>query len=297
MDAEARERKKSVRAAHRGSVTRIIGQVQGAIEASDEAQLKQHIRSLKEKSAKLSNLDDEILELTEVDQLDAEVEHADVIQERISLSIIKMEETLARLTNVTSGRESGSRGGGTRPAERHTATVEHDHGTHEEPARTREHETPGTDHDSGRTDATDDDSGTPDSTPVTAVARVKLPKLTIKKFNGDLTRWVTFWDSFNSSIHANPALSSIDKFNYLISLLESTASEAIAGLALTSANYDEAISTLRKRFGNSQLIINRHMENLMNTTAVTSHHDIKGLRRLLDSVEAQVRGLRGLGVL
>ena len=44
------------------------------------------------------------------------------------------------------------------------------------------------------------------------VPRVKLPKLSIKKFSGDLTRWVTFWDSFNSSIHENPTLSSVDKF-------------------------------------------------------------------------------------
>ena len=30
---------------------------------------------------------------------------------------------------------------------------------------------------------------------------VKLPKLTIKKFNGDLTKWVPFWDAFESAIH------------------------------------------------------------------------------------------------
>ena len=31
-----------------------------------------------------------------------------------------------------------------------------------------------------------------------------LPKLTIKKFDGDLTKWSTFWDSFDSAIHINP---------------------------------------------------------------------------------------------
>ena len=126
--------------------------------------------------------------------------------------------------------------------------------------------------------------------------QVKLPKLTIKRFNGDLTKWLTFWDSFNSSIHTNPALSSVDKFNYLKSLLESSAAEAIAGLTLTAANYDEAIATLKKRFGNPQLIVNRHMEALLSIAAVTTHHDHKGLRKLHNSVEAHVRGLRALGV-
>ena len=88
----------------------------------------------------------------------------------------------------------------------------------------------------------------------------------------------------------------MDKFNYLTSLLESAAAKAIAGLTLTAANYDEPIATLKKRFGNPQLIINRHMEALLNVSAVSSHHDVKGLRRLHDSVETHVRGLRALGV-
>ena len=126
---------------------------------------------------------------------------------------------------------------------------------------------------------------------------MKLPKLSIKKFNGDLTKWVTFWDSINSSIHTNPVLSSVDKFNYLTSLLESSAAKAIAGLSLTAANYNEAIAILRKRFGNPQQIVNRHMEALLSIAAVSTHHDIKGLRKLHDSVAAHVRGLRALGVL
>ena len=47
---------------------------------------------------------------------------------------------------------------------------------------------------------------------------------------------------------------------------------------------------------NPQLIINRHMEALLHVPSVPSHHDIKGLRRLHDSVEAHVRGLRALRV-
>lgn len=130
----------------------------------------------------------------------------------------------------------------------------------------------------------------------TPISRVKLPKLSIKKFTGDLTQWVAFWDSFDSAIHSNYSLSPVDKFNYLRSYLESSAAEAVAGLTVTSANYDEAIAILKKRFGNQQLIINRHMGALLNVNAVSSHLDIKGLRKLHDNVETQIRGLRALGV-
>ena len=116
----------------------------------------------------------------------------------------------------------------------------------------------------------------------------------MKKFDGDLTKWTTFWDSFSSSIDANPAPSGIDKFNYLISLLEWTVAEAIAGLTPTDANYEEAVATLKKRFGNPQLIINCHMEALLHVPGVSSHHDIRGLRKLHVSVEAHIRGLKAL---
>ena len=136
----------------------------------------------------------------------------------------------------------------------------------------------------------------PSTLAIEHAARVKLPKLALKRFNGDLTKWATFWDSFDSSIHNNPGLSGIDKFNYLNTLLEGPAAEAISGLKLTAANYNEAVAILKRRFGNKQLIITKHMDVLLNIDAVTSPHNLKGLRHLYDVVESQVRGLRSLGV-
>ena len=81
---------------------------------------------------------------------------------------------------------------------------------------------------------------------VIAKPTVKLPKLTIKKFNRDLTKWVTFWDLFESAIHSNPTLLNIGKFSYLHFFLDSMVFDAIASLTLTSANYEEAIATLRE---------------------------------------------------
>ena len=118
----------------------------------------------------------------------------------------------------------------------------------------------------------------------------------MKRFNGNVTKWIAFWDSFNSAVHNNPSLSNVDKFTYLHSLLDASAAEAIAGLTLSSANYEEAVTTLKQRFGNPQLIIDKHMNSLLNLPSVTSHYDLKGLRRLYDSTESNVRGLRALGI-
>ena len=126
--------------------------------------------------------------------------------------------------------------------------------------------------------------------------KVKIPKLTLKRFTGDITAWSTFWETFESSIHQNTSLSNIDKFNYLSSLLESSAADAISGLAITSNNYEEAISVLKRRFGNKQLIISKHMDALLNLETVSSLHNLKGLRTLCDSIESHVRSLGSLGV-
>ena len=68
-------------------------------------------------------------------------------------------------------------------------------------------------------------------------------------------------------------------------------------MTLTEANYDEAIAILQKRFGNKQLIINKHMEQLLNSDGVTSQHDVKGaLKHLYDVIKTNVRTLDSLGV-
>ena len=108
--------------------------------------------------------------------------------------------------------------------------------------------------------------------------------------------WTAFWDSYESAVHNNTDLSAVQKFTYLRSLLERTAYDVVAGLTLSYADYREAIKILKKRFGDTQLIISRHMETLLSTEAVTSEHNLKGLRRLHDEVESHIRSLKALGV-
>ena len=91
----------------------------------------------------------------------------------------------------------------------------------------------------------------------------KLPKLTLPRFKGDITNWNTFWDSYNSAIHSNPAISDINKFSYLKLLLDGPASRAIQGLNLTNNNYISAVELLKERFGKTQQIINTHMDEIL----------------------------------
>ena len=78
---------------------------------------------------------------------------------------------------------------------------------------------------------------------------MKLPELNLHPFDGNYINWLTFSDTFKESIHDSTELSDVVKFTYLVSLLQGSAKEAIAGLSLTSANYKDAVNILNKRFG------------------------------------------------
>ena len=126
--------------------------------------------------------------------------------------------------------------------------------------------------------------------------KAKLPKISLKRFHGDPMLFSPFWDSFVSAVYENQALSDVDKFNYLKTLVEGTAAAAIRGLPLTADNYEAAKNILKKRFGQPQVIINAHMEGLVKIAGVASDSNLKRLRELYDQVEAHIRALQAIGV-
>ncbi|KFM62154.1 hypothetical protein X975_06179, partial [Stegodyphus mimosarum] len=124
----------------------------------------------------------------------------------------------------------------------------------------------------------------------------RLPKLTISKFYGYYTRWTSFWNSFKVAIHDNESLTKIEKFNYLKSYLCGNAAHTIEGFCISEQNYDEAVEILKNRFGRKDIIINSHMQKLLNLTPVTKTSDILKLRKLCDTIETEIRSLKSLEV-
>ena len=98
----------------------------------------------------------------------------------------------------------------------------------------------------------------------------RLPKLYLPKFRGDVTKWNTVWDSFQSVVHRNEGISNINKFNYLNSVLQGATARAIQGLTLTEANYDAAVKLLQECFGHPQQIISAHMDQLLKVSPCSS---------------------------
>ena len=126
--------------------------------------------------------------------------------------------------------------------------------------------------------------------------RARLPKLEVRKFGGVISEWQEFWDSFESAIHKNEALADVDKFSYLRGLLVGPARSAIAGFALTSANYKAATDLLKRRYGRKNAIQRAHINELLNLEPIYSERDPHRLRQMYDFAETKLRALEALGV-
>ena len=121
-----------------------------------------------------------------------------------------------------------------------------------------------------------------------------MPKLQLPSFDGNFKDWSAFWDSFDSAINSNQALTPIERFSYLRASLRASAAATINGLSVSSANYEAAVALLKESYGDPQKIINAHMDALVNLPIVENACDLKAVRHLYDEVEANVQALSAL---
>ena len=99
-EEEQLARKKRLRAGHRASTTRILGQVEPAVTADplDVSKITQLKRSLEDKLHSLSELDEAILNLTPEESIEAEIIQADETKERLYSALTKLDRCLSAST-------------------------------------------------------------------------------------------------------------------------------------------------------------------------------------------------------
>ncbi|XP_068675693.1 uncharacterized protein [Montipora foliosa] len=306
-------RKRVTREGHRTTVKRIAYEVNEQLDAATVdvnlteykqeptlhvSKLRQERESLRAKLGTLKVLDEEILSNVEEEEIEDEIREADLVNELIQLKITKIEDFLeasrppAKNVDAPKHKTPVSLSVSADPSDVKPSTD-----SVESPVRLNI----STEVVPGNFEPSNYSPQLPNSNPAASSSiqetgpRVKLPKLDLKRFDGEVSTWPIFWDAFESSIHKNPKLSPFDKFNYLNSLLMKPVLDAISGLSLTASNYEEAIAILKKRFGNKQQIINRHLDILVNVSAVINE-DPRKLRELYDTLESHVRSLKSLGL-
>ena len=124
---------------------------------------------------------------------------------------------------------------------------------------------------------------------------VKLPRLEVPTFDGNLIHWKQFWDQFSTAVHNKPGLSNAEKTVYLQQAIrDGPARSVIEGLSHSGDNYEEAVSCLRSRYDRPRLIQRTHVQAIVDTPSPKDGSG-KELRKLHDCLQQHIRALSTLG--
>ena len=124
---------------------------------------------------------------------------------------------------------------------------------------------------------------------------MKLPKISVPTFDGNILNWAKFWDQFNVAIHSSTQLSDSKKLVYLREAVKDRpAKSAIEGLSQSSYSYSEAIDCLAQRYDRPRLVHQAHVRAIVEAPTL---HDGSGreLQRLHDVANQHLRALKTLG--
>ncbi|XP_039310735.1 uncharacterized protein LOC120358921 [Solenopsis invicta] len=122
---------------------------------------------------------------------------------------------------------------------------------------------------------------------------IKLPKLDLPKFTGKYDEWFPFFDTFNSLIHVNAALSNIQKLQYLRASVIGDASKIICALEISEANYEVAWNLLKQRYDNKRVIVQSHVKAIMDLPSMVKENIVE-LRQIADGATRHIHALQAL---
>ncbi|KYQ53944.1 hypothetical protein ALC60_05723 [Trachymyrmex zeteki] len=122
---------------------------------------------------------------------------------------------------------------------------------------------------------------------------VKLPTITLPKFDGKYEDWLSFEDSFSALVHNNAKIQAVQKFNYLKSCLIGNASQIIQSLSSIAENYEIAWNLLKERYNNERIIIQNHVRALFELQPATKESSVS-LSALIDTALKHIYSLQAL---
>ncbi|XP_077282736.1 uncharacterized protein LOC143908800 [Temnothorax americanus] len=132
--------------------------------------------------------------------------------------------------------------------------------------------------------------GTAQAHSASHASAIKLPKITLPQFSGDLTLWPSFIALFNTSIHDNRQISSIEKYHYLLASLKGEALNVIKNLPLAAEYYLIAYDALLDRYRNRRKLADHHLKSIREAKPLKIE-SADALHKLLDTFTENTRAL------
>ena len=135
----------------------------------------------------------------------------------------------------------------------------------------------------------------PATTPTATNKGVKLPKLNVPTFDGDVLHWKQFWEQFKVSVHDHSDLSEAEKLVYLQQAIkDGSANSVIEGLSRSGDQYQEAIECLKSHYNRPRATHRAHVRMVIDAPPLKDGSG-KELRRLHDTLLQQhLRALKSM---
>jgi len=121
-------------------------------------------------------------------------------------------------------------------------------------------------------------------------SNVRLPKVELPKFNGDIKGWPFFRDLFKVQVNDVSTLSGVEKLNYLRSCVSGTALSIIQGVPVSNDGYMTAWQLMTERYENKRESFVANMRKFM-SQSVVKEESSSSLRSLLDTSKELIRSL------
>ncbi|XP_039749887.1 uncharacterized protein LOC120626429 [Pararge aegeria] len=125
-----------------------------------------------------------------------------------------------------------------------------------------------------------------------SLSHVKLPKIQLPIFSGDIKKWPEFFDTFNALIHDCHSLTEVEKFHYLISSLSGDPLALIRVYPVTGNFYLDAYAALVARYQDKRELAFTCWKDFLNINFKSQN--ATEFRRTLDSIDENLSILKKL---
>ncbi len=123
---------------------------------------------------------------------------------------------------------------------------------------------------------------------------VRLPKLSVPMFDGNILHWRSFWEQFTVSVHSRSNLSPSEKLAYhKHSVKDGAAKNVVEGLSVSGDQYKEAVDCLCQRYDRPRLLHQAHVRAIVEAPSLKDGTG-KELRRLHDVTNQHLRALKAM---
>lgn len=93
---------------------------------------------------------------------------------------------------------------------------------------------------------------------------IKLDKIELPKFSGDMAEWSNFYSMYDNLVHKNVKYNNIQKFYHLKSRLHGTALKCIDSFSLQENNYEPAYESLVELYNSPRKLAFFHFSQIVN---------------------------------